>query len=209
MIRFAGWFCFAFSISAVAAEGLPPVELRVLVYNYAEAPAALVGKAEEVASKIFREADVAATWEICAGPGTRERGCSTSSNLATVYLRLLPQAMTKRVRKGELQFGFAPLPAGGSPGVHAYVYFNRVKELAEQHLVIVPQLLGQIMAHEIGHLLLGSNNHTRQGLMRAQWTGDKLKEANVRLAYFSRKQAARARASVAARGQLTQVSTNR
>ena len=86
---------------------------------------------------------------------------------------------------------------------------NRVKELADRHLVIVPQLLGQIMAHEVGHLLLGSNNHTRRGLMRAQWTGDKLKEANLRLAYFNRKQAERARASVTVRGQLTQVSTNR
>ena len=100
MFRFAGWFCFAFSVPAVAVEGQSPVELRVLVYNYAEASAALVGKAGEVATKIFREADVATIWEICAGPGTQEGGCSTATDRATVYLRLLPQAMTKRVRKG-------------------------------------------------------------------------------------------------------------
>jgi hypothetical protein len=30
------------------------------------------------------------------------------------------------------------------------------------------------MAHEIGHLLLGANSHSRTGIMRAFWSGDDL-----------------------------------
>jgi len=30
-------------------------------------------------------------------------------------------------------------------------------------------LLGRVTAHEIGHLLLGTNSHTLAGIMRAKW----------------------------------------
>jgi hypothetical protein len=32
------------------------------------------------------------------------------------------------------------------------------------------RLLGYAIAHEIGHLLLGTTDHTRVGLMRGRWT---------------------------------------
>jgi len=35
-------------------------------------------------------------------------------------------------------------------------------------------LLGRVMAHEIGHLLLGIDYHGPVGVMRAEWTDDLL-----------------------------------
>jgi len=192
---------FAHGVPAAHAETVVASELRVLVYNYAEAPSPLVAKAEDIASKVFHEAGLAVMWETCAGPGMKEGACRGPLGPDSVFVRLLPKAMSQQVVNGALQFGFAPLPADGSPGRHAYVYFDRVEELASRQMVIRPQLLAQIMAHEIGHLLLGSNSHTQRGLMRAHWDGNGLAEANLRLSYFSRKQAERIRASVAERGQ--------
>ncbi len=42
-----------------------------------------------------------------------------------------------------------------------------VRAVAEQAFTAVPTLLGRAIAHEIGHLLLGSAEHPRSGLMRA------------------------------------------
>jgi len=43
----------------------------------------------------------------------------------------------------------------------------------------VPVILGHAAAHEIGHLLLGSNSHSPFGLMRARWSGQDLQNATV------------------------------
>jgi len=37
------------------------------------------------------------------------------------------------------------------------------------------ELLGRTMAHEVGHLLLGTNQHGPHGLMRASWSGADLR----------------------------------
>ena len=41
--------------------------------------------------------------------------------------------------------------------------------------------LGVVAAHEIGHLLLGANNHSRRGIMRPHWNRKDLEDA-----YFGR-----------------------
>jgi hypothetical protein len=33
----------------------------------------------------------------------------------------------------------------------------------------LPLLIGRVAAHEIGHLLIGTRTHSRDGLMRAAW----------------------------------------
>jgi hypothetical protein len=42
--------------------------------------------------------------------------------------------------------------------------------------VITARALGRVLAHEIGHFLLGSPTHTRGGLMRAAFDGRQLSE---------------------------------
>jgi len=37
------------------------------------------------------------------------------------------------------------------------------------------ELLGRAMAHEVGHLLLGTREHAAAGLMRGKWTSRELK----------------------------------
>ena len=55
------------------------------------------------------------------------------------------------------------------------------------------------MAHELGHLLLGTNSHSKRGVMQSLWSGNQLRKANLKALYFSPRQAARIRADVAAR----------
>jgi hypothetical protein len=52
-----------------------------------------------------------------------------------------------------------------------------VEELARgQQLVSKGQILGHAVAHEIGHLLMGTNSHSSRGLMRGNWKVDALHE---------------------------------
>jgi hypothetical protein len=60
-------------------------------------------------------------------------------------------------------------------GTLATIYQDRVRQLARAAGVDEGQLLGRTIAHEVGHLLLGSSTHARTGLMRARWDLDELR----------------------------------
>ena len=51
----------------------------------------------------------------------------------------------------------------------ATVFSDRIDQAAERVGVEPGTLLGLVMAHEVGHLLLGSGYHGEAGLMRADW----------------------------------------
>ena len=51
----------------------------------------------------------------------------------------------------------------------AYVFYGRVDVYARQHAIPVAQVLGHVMAHELGHLLLPYGSHAKSGIMTAAW----------------------------------------
>jgi hypothetical protein len=58
----------------------------------------------------------------------------------------------------------------------ANVFYNRVQQRTDAEKVSLAQVLGHAMAHELGHLLLGSNSHSSRGIMRGTWSA-----ADIRL----------------------------
>lgn len=62
-------------------------------------------------------------------------------------------------------------------GSLATVYVDRVEELAGVSRIDLPTLLGRAIAHEIGHLLLGTAAHARDGVMRAVWSPEALRHS--------------------------------
>jgi hypothetical protein len=44
------------------------------------------------------------------------------------------------------------------------------------------------MAHELGHLLLGSNAHSMFGIMRSHWSGEELQSLRMGKLLFTREQ---------------------
>jgi hypothetical protein len=53
--------------------------------------------------------------------------------------------------------------------VLASVYAGSAAERSVKTGVPLPTILGRVTAHEIGHLLLGTNSHALAGLMQAAW----------------------------------------
>ena len=48
----------------------------------------------------------------------------------------------------------------------AYAYHNRIIELSLLHPIDARGLLGRVIAHELGHVLLPPNSHSLHGIMR-------------------------------------------
>ena len=92
----------------------------------------------------------------------------------------------------------------GKPARDAIIFYQRALDLARTGYVHEQEILAAAMAHEIGHLLLGSNSHSSTGIMRAKWNRDELELARLGRLLFTPEQSALIRAEVLARaGQQT------
>ncbi|HEV3061855.1 MAG TPA: hypothetical protein VGY48_26625 [Vicinamibacterales bacterium] len=70
---------------------------------------------------------------------------------------------------GQTVTGIAVSGAPDARGRIAYIFYNRLERLALTQGAPVSRGLGHVMAHEIGHLLLGVNSHSHDGLMQPNW----------------------------------------
>jgi hypothetical protein len=62
----------------------------------------------------------------------------------------------------------------GIPITLVTIWADRVDKMARSAGADAGTLLGRAIAHEIGHVLLGTTRHASHGLMRAEWTDHEL-----------------------------------
>jgi hypothetical protein len=74
-------------------------------------------------------------------------------------------------------------------GCQADLFFEEMEGLREKANANLPDIFGHVAAHELGHLLLGTNSHSPRGIMRAVWGPDELLSVGQRALFFSEKQA--------------------
>ena len=154
-----GWL----GVRASPAEELgPEVNVAVRVYNYAGVPVGTLAQAEEGAAGIFRQAGIGFFWVDC--PLTKEEigrfpACTTIRDPLAPTLKILPEAMATGLHAPPGQFGITIQPHG------SFVFFHRVEELAKVTGIALRVILSHIMAHELGHLMLGEGNHSASGIM--------------------------------------------
>ena len=83
-------------------------------------------------------------------------------------------------------------------GCYTDVFYERAAKLQSAWNVNLSDTLGAVMAHEIGHLLLGSNSHTPAGIMRARWEGQELNRMARGNLLFTESQSDQMRAKLSA-----------
>jgi len=133
----------------------------VLLYNYAEVQDRILVHAEQETARIFRRANVELSWVDCpVSDGQVEKlvACSQAMGSFTATLKLLTKSMAQGFRQPASRFGLT-IPHHGS-----YVFCHRVQELSQEIGLSQSVLLGHLMAHEFGHLLLGKR-HSFDGIM--------------------------------------------
>jgi hypothetical protein len=109
--------------------------------------------------------------------------------------------MAARLASSQICLGLSVGPGGNKRGDMAYVFYYRVEELARGRSLSAADSLGHAMAHEIGHLLLGTNSHSPTGLMRARWDRSDLLRAATGWLIFTDDESERLRAEVRSRQQ--------
>jgi hypothetical protein len=133
-----------------------PLPLTVAVYDYAGLPPPVLERAKDVATAIYGRIGVSlawlAGWPVAAAGPTNPAACPDSPT-PLIHLRLLGRSVNPRRPTGDL--GFAV-----SGGTLASVLVERVAYVAKRKSLDVGDLLGVIIGHEIGHLLLPPDSHS-------------------------------------------------
>lgn len=170
--------------------------LTVRVYDYTGLSDNTILKAEALAGQIFRKAGVETDWVHCPterGQEDRFPGCRKPKTESDIILHVIPQSMENQRFSGDA-FGFSLPASGGRPAQHAYVFFHRVQQTAirskgSSHSVCREVLLAHVVAHEIGHLLLGPDQHSDRGIMKPRWKAEDLREMETGSLVFAAGQA--------------------
>jgi hypothetical protein len=171
--------------------------LSVRVYDTGMVPAADQTAALRAAAGILAAAGIDVTWLPCADPVTAS-ACATplgAGELSARFVRL-PAAVSA---DGQLQLGYSLVDTQAHEGSLATIYVDRVQWLAGEAGAQNATLLGFALAHEIGHLLLGTNAHATSGLMRPIWSRTEIGRSDAHDWLFSTSEASRMRASLARR----------
>jgi hypothetical protein len=170
--------------------------LLVRVYDYTRLPDNTILNSAALARQIFQKAGVETEWVRCPlerGEEDRFPGCRKPASESDILLRILPRCIESR-RFSNSAFGYALPDTGGLPAQHAYVFFDRVEQAARRsqqtaRCISLAVLLAHVMAHEIGHLLLGTESHSDRGIMRARWSLQDLQEMELGQMVFLPEQA--------------------
>jgi hypothetical protein len=176
------------------------LKMEVHIYNYSTVSPEMLVRAELETARIFERIGVATTWLVCpltSQEAVRNRACALPSAPTRFTLRLLSNSMADSLGVGGDIFGSARLPEKEGFGVVADVYADRTRELADRREFEV--ILGWVIAHELGHLLLGEHGHAALGIMHARWRAQDLKPTRQAAMLFLPREAKRIRAHVLAR----------
>lgn len=156
--------------SEPAATGAVATVVTIRAARLVDIPAAAGGAALETVREIFRDSGIGIVWRECATPRLRDAppldACDDPLGPAEVVVRFVPAPATAPPES----LGFSYVVDGAGIARLASVYPDRVARLAAWAAVSPPALLGRVIAHEVGHLLLGTTDHSRNGLMRARWS---------------------------------------
>lgn len=150
------------------------VSVSISVFNDARVPPLVLAAARRQAEAVFQKSGIALIWIDCGSPGNwrPEGGCQDVSFPSHLSVRLV----TAKKGLSAETYGQSYLDGRGQ-GAYANVYAASLASAKALALINEGDLLGCVVAHEVGHLLLGKNSHSPEGLMRAKWEVGQLLDA--------------------------------
>ena len=132
----------------------------VLVFNFRQVSSDILSNAEKEADQIFGHAGMKIVWQECP---TGNEPCSKGSG-PVFFLA---------IKAGPVQNTLLDVVSAQAIVANhlAVVYYDALPRVARRKTT--PQqtttLLACVIAHELGHLLLGAHGHSIHGIMRDRW----------------------------------------
>lgn len=158
------------TVGQAAAES--PARLTVRVYNTSGIPTSELLAARHAAELILRDTGVDVVFRHCGSPVLPNAAidpCEQSLQPSEVVVRVIDAPAFNATLHPEA-YGVTYIIRDIDRGWLATVFSDRINEAAARVGVEPGELLGRVLAHEVGHLLLGNGYHGVSGLMRAEWT---------------------------------------
>jgi hypothetical protein len=167
-------------LAAQPAEPADQTALVVRAFNHAAVPADDLRFALTGAAKALSTAGVEISWLLCWDGNKAPEGAPAACRQPLppggheVILRI--QATSAGPGSGLVSMGFSLVGLKDSAPNLSTVYADQVASVAQRAGFDRRALLGLAIAHEIGHLLLDTNQHASEGLMRAVWSQSELRK---------------------------------
>ena len=148
--------------------------IQVRAFNVSKVPRGDLVRAESEVSRILAPAGITITWfndEVASSSSmvtdfsavnSTPSGCRNARRAGPLSILLLPH-----VPRGLNVIGFS-LPCA-EMGADSVIYIDKCEQIAFTMAVSFSKVLSHALAHELGHLLLRSNDHSATGLMRPRW----------------------------------------
>ena len=199
MPRAFAWLILTFVIGSVPLlsadeRGDGELAVTIQIHDYCHVSSGSLTRARAVVTAMYERIGVRTEWiGVVQQPARRDD--VSRIPLAQVTLIILTPKMAARGHVAEGALGFAAVPEEGM-GRIAYAIYDRVRVTAARAAMNEDDLLGFVMAHEIGHLMLPRGAHAETGLMRGRWDVRDFQRTDVLTLGFSPEQASEIRSTL-------------
>jgi hypothetical protein len=150
---------------------LPSDGIIVRTYDTFGVSVGLIAKAQSTVKAILEEVGIDADWRNCRTPNPpmskSNDACEDVLSTRELVVRIVAAPRTIVDREA---LGYSHVDPQLRRGTLATVFADRVQVFAGKLQVEEGTVLGRAIAHEIGHLLLGTLDHSDIGLMRGHWS---------------------------------------
>jgi hypothetical protein len=165
-------------------QSQPEATITVLVYNYAQVSHANLIAAEREANRILTIAGTHVDWIECQIP------LPEADPKELCRRGWTPQIPGLRLIAGSNKHQHAEFASTAIP-VLVTIYYEHVARRAYRENAGggIPLFLGCIMAHELGHILLGDTLHSATGIMQPEWGHPQFHQAMTGNMLFTSRQA--------------------
>lgn len=177
--------CLISLLLCLAARG---EVLHVTILDHVGVPAETLEGAREFLSGVFGPAGTRLEIRVERSAWRRGQTMRLEDVTGDVVLRICSREMAKVMVPKSAVFGYVqPWRAEELPRV-ANVFYHRIGELEEITDSSTARILGAVLAHEMGHLLMGRGAHSAMGIMRCPWDTAELRDLARGTLVFDRQQ---------------------
>ena len=127
----------------------------------------------DIARNALAAANVQVVFKNCGSIGPKDDSCKRPPEHGERIVRILNAPKNLPPGMGT-HLGNALVDSSANGGVLATIYADRVTRVSAGQ-IDRSLLFGRVIAHELGHLLLGVTAHSNSGLMREFWTDQQVR----------------------------------
>ncbi len=184
----SAFFSLGATTCSCFAHPLATNGIRILIYDQAGVPNDTLNEAKRMASSVFHEAAIQLLWH---------NGENSPAAEADYILRI--HCCFDLLKTGLHNRTVAFAPAGGR---HITVFWDRIRTEAAAGSHPEALMLGYVIAHELGHLLLPPHYHSPYGIMKSRLNYNDWSEVR-RLGnlFFSEKEASQMQAALSGKSR--------